>query len=101
MSSVPSLRGFAKYVAVFSRGPDTSVKKVDVCLHVCTAPLAEWLRRPPRERKTPGSNPPCAEIFPWSSHTSSLKNGTPIATLPGTWRYKVSAGTGRRSVSKL
>ena len=30
-----------------------------------------------------------------SSHTSDLKkNGTPVATLPGAWRYRVSAGTG-------
>ena len=35
-----------------------------------TASLAEWLRRPPRERKIPASNPACAEIFPGSSHTS-------------------------------
>ena len=29
-----------------------------------------------------------------SSHTSDLRNGTPVATLPGAWRYRVSAGTG-------
>ena len=38
-----------------------------------------------------GSNPACAAIFPGSSHTSDLKIGTPVATLPGAWRYKVSA----------
>ena len=37
------------------------------------ASLAEWLRRPPRERKIPGSNPACAGIFSGSSHTSDLK----------------------------
>ena len=31
------------------------------------------VRRPPRERKIPGSNLACAEIFPGSSHTSDLK----------------------------
>ena len=36
-----------------------------------------------------------------SSHTSDLKSGTPVATLPGTWRYRVSSGTGRPSVSIL
>ena len=48
------------------------------------------VRRPPRERKIPGSNPARAEIFPGSSHTSDLKIGTPVAikfdrvaTLPG------------------
>ena len=29
-----------------------------------------------------------------SSHTSVLKIGTQVATLPGAWRYRVSAGTG-------
>ena len=66
-----------------------------------TASLAKWLRRPPRERKVPGSNPACAEIVSGSSHTSDLNIGTPVATLTGTWRYRVSAGTGRPSVSIL
>ena len=39
--------------------------------------------------------------FSRSSHTSDLKNGTPMATLPGAWRYRVSAGTGRPNVSIL
>ena len=39
--------------------------------------------------------------FSGSSHTSDLKIGTPVATLPGAWRYRVSAGTGRPSVSIL
>ena len=59
------------------------------------------VRRPPRERKIPGSNPACAGIFSWSSHTSDSKIGTPVATLPGAWRYRVSTGTGRPSVSIL
>ena len=57
--------------------------------------------RPLRERKIPGSNPACAGIFSGSSHTSDLKIGTPVATLPGPWRYRVSAGTGRPGVSIL
>ena len=59
------------------------------------------VRRPPRERKIPGSNPACAGIFSGSSHTSDLNIGTPVATLPGAWRYRVSAGTGRPGVSIL
>ena len=66
-----------------------------------TASLAKWLRRPPQERKVPGSNPACSGIFPGSSHTSDFKIGTPVATLPGAWRYRVSTGTGRPSVSIL
>ena len=61
----------------------------------------QMVRRPPRERKVPGSNPACARIFSGSSHTSDLKIGTPVATLPGTWRYRVSTGTGRPGVSIL
>ena len=40
-------------------------------------------------------------IFLGSSHTSDLKIGTPVATLPGAWRYRVSAGTGWPGVSIL
>ena len=35
------------------------------------------------------------------SHSSDLKIGTPVATLPGVWRYRVNAGTGWPSVSIL
>ena len=35
------------------------------------------------------------------SHTSDLRIVTPVATLPGAWCYRVSAGTGRPSVSIL
>ena len=48
-----------------------------------------------------GSNPACAGIFPGLSHTSDLKIGTPLATLPGAWRNRVSAGTGWPGVSIL
>ena len=64
-----------------------------------TASLAKWLRRPPRQRKVTGSNLACDGIFSGSSHTSDLKIGTPVATLPGAWRYRVSTGTGRSGVS--
>ena len=66
-----------------------------------TASLAEWLRRPPPERKVPGSNPAFAGIFSGSSHTSDFKIGTPVAALPGAWRYRISTGTGRPGVSIL
>ena len=63
--------------------------------------VGQVVRRPPRERKVPGSNPACAGIFSGSSHTSDLKIGTPVATLTGAWRYRVSTGTGRTGVSIL
>ena len=39
--------------------------------------------------------------FSSSSHTGDLKIGCPVATLPGAWRVRVSAGTGWPGVSKL
>ena len=39
--------------------------------------------------------------FSGSSHTRDLKIGTPVATLPGTWHYRVSTGTGRPGVCIL
>ena len=51
--------------------------------------------------KVLGSNPAYARIFSGSSHTSDLNIGTPVATVPGTWHYRVSAGTGRLGVSIL
>ena len=84
-----------------SKDRKTRREKPGSGLRFATASLAWRLRRPPRERKVPGSNPACAGIFSGSSHTSDLKIGTPVATLPGVWRYRVSAGTGRPSVSIL
>ena len=48
--------------------------------------------RPPPERKIPGSNAACAGIFSGSSHTSDLKMGSPVATLPGAWRIGSALG---------
>ena len=59
------------------------------------------VRRPPWERKIPGSNPACAGIFSGSSHTSDFKIGTPMATLPSAGGYRVSTGTGQPGVSIL
>ena len=39
--------------------------------------------------------------FSGSSHTSDSKLGTPVATLPNAWCYRVSAGTGWPGVSIL
>ena len=66
-----------------------------------TVSLANWLRCPPQQRKILGSNPVGNGIFSGSSHTRDSKIGTPVATLPGAWRYRVSVGTGRPGVSIL
>ena len=49
----------------------------------------------------PGFESRLRRDFSGSSHTSDLKIGTPVTTLPGAWRYRVSAGTGRPGVSIL
>ena len=61
----------------------------------------------------PGFKSRLRPFFFGSSHTSDLKigspvatlpgawQGSPVATLPGAWRYRVSAGTGWLSVSIL
>ena len=41
------------------------------------------------------------DFFPGTSHTSDLKIGTPVATLPDALRYRVSDGTGLPGVSIL
>ena len=49
----------------------------------------------------PGFESRLQRDFSGSSHTSDSKIGIPVATLPGEWHYRVSAGTGRPSVSIL
>ena len=49
----------------------------------------------------PGFDSHLRIFSPGSNHTSHLLIGTPVATLPGTWRHRVSAGTGWPGVSKL
>ena len=75
--------------------PQTSTSSAPDCL------VGRVVRCLPRERKIPGSKPACAGIFSGSTHTSDLKIGTPVATLPGAWRYRVNTGTGWPVVSIL
>ena len=50
----------------------------------------------------PGSIPAFSvRIFFGSSRTGDFKLGTPVPTLPGAWRYGVSAGTDWSGVSIL
>ena len=49
----------------------------------------------------PGFESRLRRDFSGSSHTSDLKIGTAVATLPGAWLYRVSAGTGHPGVSIL
>ena len=49
----------------------------------------------------PGLESRLSRDFSGSSHITDLKIGTPVATLPCAWHYRVSAGTGRPRVSIL
>ena len=49
----------------------------------------------------PGLESRLRRDFSGSSHTSDSKIGAPVATLPGAWHYRVSAGTSRPGVSIL
>ena len=49
----------------------------------------------------PGLESRLRRDFSGSNHTSDLKIGTPVVTLPGACQYRVSAGTGRSGVSIL
>ena len=49
----------------------------------------------------PGFESRLRRDFFGSSHSSDFKIGTPVATLPGAWRHRVSAGTGWPGVSIL
>ena len=49
----------------------------------------------------PGLESRLRRDFSGSSHTSDFTIGASVATLPGAWCYRVSAGTGWPSVSRL
>ena len=49
----------------------------------------------------PGFEPHLRRDYSGSSHTSDIKIGTPVATLPGAWHHRVSTGTCRPFVSIL
>ena len=51
--------------------------------------------------ENPGFESCLRQDFSGLSHTSDLKMGTPVVSLPGAWHYSVSAGTGRPGVSIL
>ena len=76
------------YWSVLSRQPATS--------------LAWWLRHLPWKQQTWVWFPAFSlDLFCRYSHTSDLKTGISVATLPCNWCYRVSAGTGWPGVSIL
>ena len=57
------------------------------------------VKAPASRAGDPGFESCLRRDFSGSSHTGDLKIGTPVATLPGAWHYRVSTGTGRPGVS--
>ena len=60
-----------------------------ICMYICLVGLV--VKASASRAKDPGFFT-CAGIFFRLSHTSDLEIGTPVATLPGAWRFRVSAG---------
>ena len=58
----------------------------------CLAGLV--VKAPASGAEDPGFESHLRRGFSGSRHTSDLKIGTPMATLPGAWHYRVSAGPG-------
>ena len=78
----------------------------DFFYNLLTAPLANRLaglvvKASASRAEDPGFESRLRRDFSGSSHTSDLEIGTSVATLPGAWRYRVSAGNGLPGVSIL
>ena len=103
-------RGERKTVCVREpSGPDRNkCKRVNPlhacldCLHCTRDRLVGLVVKASASRaEGPGFESRLRRDFSGSSHTSDLNIGTPVATLQGAWRYRVSAGTGWPGVSIL
>ena len=93
--------------------PRLSLKKrtVSVCLFVSLLlPLSSSafhcldglvVKESASRAEGPGFDSRLRRDFSGSSHTSDIKIGSPMATLPGAWRDRVSTGTGWPGVSIL
>ena len=79
--------------------------KVKHDLSLCSSPQHRLAGLVVKASASGAEDPRFESRLPWdfsgSSHTSDLKIGTPVTTLSGAWRYRVSAGTGRPGVSIL
>ena len=89
------------------RVQETACKKISIlysaCGYRCTLSQPRWPsgKASATRAEGPGFESHLRWDFSGSSHTSDLKIGTPAATLPGAWRYRVSTGTGQLGVSIL
>ena len=82
------------------------VLTVTQCFHyICNFTMLfssfQWSRCPPQEQQTRGSITAFLVVGFQARLYQRLQIGTPVATLPGAWRYRVSTGTGWPSVSIL
>ena len=86
--------------------PALHTTNLDHCRDLCNflsfdRPVGHVVKASARKAEGPEFESRLRRDFSGSSHTSDLKIGTPVATLPGAWLYSVSTGTGRSGVSIL
>ena len=79
-----------------SRAPDTGIASQS---SNCLAGLV--VKAPASGAEDPGFESHLQWDFSGLSHTSDLNIGTPVATLPVAWHFRVSAGTGQPGGSIL
>ena len=80
---------------------DDISKGCRTCVHMIDRLVGLVVKASASRAEDPGFESRLRRDFSRSSHTSDFKIDTPVATLPGAWIYRVSAGTGRPGVSIL
>ena len=83
-----------------SRSPQAVRKPEGPAMH-CHLNRGDWSFHLTNEKKKKKNSRLLRADLSGSSHTSNSEIGTPVATLPGSWSYRVSVGTGRPGVSIL
>ena len=86
-----------KYVRSLGGNPSSALFVMKVTLNLLTSLPPRW----PSDRHGFDSRFRLADFFPGRVKPKDSKIGTPVATLPGDWRYRASAGTGRPGVRIL
>ena len=95
---------FGQPVIRLNRGHNScprSFGQSEILFNLCHRLVGLVVKASASRAEGPGYESRFRRDFSGSSHTSDFKIGTPVATQPGAWHYRVSAGTGRPGVSIL
>ena len=68
------------------------VIKSSVCLYLDDRLVGQVVMVSASGAEDPGFESRLRQDFSGWSHAGDLKIGTPVATLPGAWRYRINAG---------